>query len=821
MSHTQDASFTNIDLNNLNANLLHQNGAGIFLIDSVQGNVKLGHTGNKLYIDSDIYANGKIYGLTGQTGLTGPTGAMGLTGPTGIQGTASTITGPTGSAGLGTMLQYIAGNSANFGELDGWGGSISLNENSLNGSAKGFFTALIALFPWQTTYVNVADSTGAYCTIGVNSVSYLAPTYTINGGLVVQNGIGYFTGITYVSYYVQTAQTGPTGSQGNTGMTGATGLQGPTGNLVVNGPTGAVLFYDGNTITGTTGMIYNPTGATGPSLTLAGDLIPASDLTYSLGSTGSRWHDIHVGTGSIYMGNLKLSSSDSIVGLQGSSLVISGNIIPAIDNTFNIGDVNNRIKSMHLGPGTIFIGPTGTIGNDPNGIIYTEYGFAAPTIVLGATIPGATGAVGGGVRMTLAGSTGPIQYQLLDNNGSPTGILYSLSTTNNTGATGSTGPTGMNGAIGPTGWTGFTGMTGAIGPQGAASTITGPTGAQGEPGTSGGLTLYLDTAGGAYSGTPIAGTMKLTPNMGTQTLITNTATNNTVHIATFLSDIGILPSAIIDPGFWDINLYAFGTGTSVSLYAQLYYVDADGTSNKTLIVDGTASSAIVLSSSQTLNTYTIYVPFTTLPSSTKRLIIDLYTVSVGNNRNVQLEFRDNTISHIHTTFTVAGTTGPTGWTGMTGITGPSGSTGFTGPTGPASSDSLAWNTYSPTWTAASSNPSIGNGTITGRYKQIGKTVFVNVKISMGTTTTFGSGNWRISLPVNAFETYSVILPTTFLSNGNAWYQGLSYTEYDGNTSYVVSVWDKGATGSAAVSSTIPFSWTSTDALTFCGSYESV
>jgi hypothetical protein len=150
-----------------------------------------------------------------------------------------------------------------------------------------------------------------------------------------------------------------------------------------------------------------------------------------------------------------------------------------------------------------------------------------------------------------------------------------------------------------------------------------------------------------------------------------------------------------------------------------------------------------------------------------------------------------------------------------------GAKGDTGPSGPSASDAAAWTTYNPSWTASVTNPVIGNGTITGRYKQIGKTVFVVVKISMGTSTTYGSGIWRISLPVNAFATYSAILPTTFLDDGINWFQGTSYTEYGGSTSYVTPVLDRGTTGSAAVDFATPFTWGASDALTFSGSYESV
>lgn len=58
-----------------------------------------------------------------------------------------------------------------------------------------------------------------------------------------------------------------------------------------------------------------------------------------------------------------------------------------------------------------------------------------------------------------------------------------------------------------------------------------------------------------------------------------------------------------------------------------------------------------------------------------------------------------------------------------------------------------WDTYTPTWTASSSNPSLGNGTIVGRFTRVGKTVTVSITLTMGSTTTYGTGNWRFSYPV--------------------------------------------------------------------------
>lgn len=59
----------------------------------------------------------------------------------------------------------------------------------------------------------------------------------------------------------------------------------------------------------------------------------------------------------------------------------------------------------------------------------------------------------------------------------------------------------------------------------------------------------------------------------------------------------------------------------------------------------------------------------------------------------------------------------------------------------------AWTAYAPTLTGTVSNPSIGNGSIIGRYRTSGKTVDFRIEILVGSTTTRGSGFWGVTLPV--------------------------------------------------------------------------
>jgi hypothetical protein len=59
--------------------------------------------------------------------------------------------------------------------------------------------------------------------------------------------------------------------------------------------------------------------------------------------------------------------------------------------------------------------------------------------------------------------------------------------------------------------------------------------------------------------------------------------------------------------------------------------------------------------------------------------------------------------------------------------------------------------YTVAWTSTSGTaPAIGNGTLTGDYEIRGKVCHVNIKLSAGSTTTFGNaGTWRFSLPATA------------------------------------------------------------------------
>lgn len=58
----------------------------------------------------------------------------------------------------------------------------------------------------------------------------------------------------------------------------------------------------------------------------------------------------------------------------------------------------------------------------------------------------------------------------------------------------------------------------------------------------------------------------------------------------------------------------------------------------------------------------------------------------------------------------------------------------------------SWTSFTPAWTAVTTDPAIGNGSSAGMYKRLGKMLFFQMSITMGSTTTYGSGAWRLNIP---------------------------------------------------------------------------
>jgi hypothetical protein len=168
-----------------------------------------------------------------------------------------------------------------------------------------------------------------------------------------------------------------------------------------------------------------------------------------------------------------------------------------------------------------------------------------------------------------------------------------------------------------------------------------------------------------------------------------------------------------------------------------------------------------------------------------------------------------------------GDVGATGATGATGNTGATGVTGNTGATGASASDLTEWAAYTPTITPDSGTFTLGNGTLAGRYKQIGKTVFFYAKLIYGSTSTPGSGHWNFSLPVAAKDS-NYTFSAAILNDGASWYGAIGNGNYTGSTTSFVVIFpstNAALTHWEPVGNGGPFTWGTADNITISGSYE--
>jgi hypothetical protein len=135
----------------------------------------------------------------------------------------------------------------------------------------------------------------------------------------------------------------------------------------------------------------------------------------------------------------------------------------------------------------------------------------------------------------------------------------------------------------------------------------------------------------------------------------------------------------------------------------------------------------------------------------------------------------------------------------------------------------AWSTYTPGWFAETgTNPTLGNGTLTGRYLKVGRTVDWVVQLTWGSTTAAGSGgsseNWMFGLPAAPAAGFTQRIVNVDAYNGSLHYSGNAiYATTNGgvfrtlvsNRADTNTVWD----------STAPFVWAASHILYASGRYE--
>lgn len=158
---------------------------------------------------------------------------------------------------------------------------------------------------------------------------------------------------------------GPTGPQGAFG-----GPQGPQGQI---GPTGVGFTSISNASNNRILTAINSDSANAESnLTFDGSFLQVNG--------GSNFTNF-ISLGSSQTGTISFNNSSN------TGIAFSSNIVPVSSN-LELGSITNPWKSIYISTGTVFIGPTGSLLINSNGLISSDSGFATPFLQIGSINPG-------------------------------------------------------------------------------------------------------------------------------------------------------------------------------------------------------------------------------------------------------------------------------------------------------------------------------------------------------------------------------------------------------------------------------------------------
>lgn len=125
-------------------------------------------------------------------------------------------------------------------------------------------------------------------------------------------------------------------------------------------------------------------------------------------------------------------------------------------------------------------------------------------------------------------------------------------------------------------------------------------------------------------------------------------------------------------------------------------------------------------------------------------------------------------------------------------------------------------TYAVAWTASTTNPSIGNGTLTAYWTRIAKQVTVNIQLTPGTTTSLGSGEWSFSTPSTIASGRRFVGSAYALRSGTAFAAGVTTNGSSTLSTTTFQAYSLG--GGNAWQSNTPYVWVNGDPIGFSFTY---
>lgn len=124
--------------------------------------------------------------------------------------------------------------------------------------------------------------------------------------------------------------------------------------------------------------------------------------------------------------------------------------------------------------------------------------------------------------------------------------------------------------------------------------------------------------------------------------------------------------------------------------------------------------------------------------------------------------------------------------------------------------------YTPVWSSTGTPVSLGDGTIYGKYALLGKMVHLYIELTMGSTTTYGTGEYRFSIPISP-ENRLWCLPGVAMDSGVG-YEDITGIVRDGTSLVVLRTLTSVGATLAVVNSTTPITFGTADKIIVQGTY---
>ena len=246
-------------------------------------------------------------------------------------------------------------------------GNSTIGFNNINGNAAIGIRGVGNVAVFSNTAVNIAGNVSAtgnltggnLNTVSIYATGLISAAGTVTGNYFVGNG-AFLTGITTTYGNANVATYLPTYTGGFANLLGNVTT---TANVQ-----GAYVLGNGSQLTGLPATYGNANVATYLAGS-AGNIIPAANVSYSLGSSAYQWKDLWVSNSTIYINSVAVSINASNTLTVGGQAVLTNGGNTAISTTGNVSAANisatgNITGSYILGNGSLLTGiVTSSYGN--------------------------------------------------------------------------------------------------------------------------------------------------------------------------------------------------------------------------------------------------------------------------------------------------------------------------------------------------------------------------------------------------------------------------------------------------------------------------